>query len=305
MYGAVRNGFGRGKQRWLCRTCYRTFVQPGLPRRRDRQRIWFERWIVEGYSVRQLVVQSGYSGSTIRRIISYWLDRSPRGQDDLGRFKYLVIDGTYLVKRQIVVVGIADPVAKFLVAGSYGLKEGEARMRDYCYQLRNAGLLPVSITIDGLKQVQTMLKAVWPEARIQRCLVHIQRQGLAWCRRDPRTVAVKHLRRLFCRITKVTSVTERDHFLEAWESWERRFGEPVASRPGRGKVFSDVKRARSLLYYALPSLFHYLEDPLIPSSTNWIEGYFSRLKARYRQHRGLSPEHRLSYFAWYFRLCKK
>jgi hypothetical protein len=305
VYGAVRNGCGHGKQRWLCRACGRTFVQPGLPRRRDRQRIWFERWIVEGYSVRQLVAQSGYSRSTIRRIIGYWLDRSPRRQDDLGRFKYLVIDGTYLVKRQIVVVGIADPVAKYLVAGSYGLKEGEARMRDYCYQLRSAGLLPVSITIDGLKQVQTMLKAVWPEARIQRCLVHIQRQGLAWCRRDPRTAAVKHLRRLFCHITNVTSVTERDRFLEAWESWERRFGGPIASRPGRGKVFSDVKRARSLLHYALPSLFHYLENPLIPSSTNWIEGYFSRLKARYRQHRGLSPEHRESYFAWYFRLCRK
>ena len=98
--------------------------------RRDRQRIWFERWIMEGYSIRQLVAHSSYSRSTIRRIISYWLNRAPQEKVDLRPFKYLVIDGTYLVKRRTVLVGIADPVAKRLVAGCYGLKEGEARMRE-------------------------------------------------------------------------------------------------------------------------------------------------------------------------------
>lgn len=289
----------------MCRECGRTFVQRGLPIRRDRQRIWFERWIKEGYTIQQLVSHSGYSESTVRRIIAYWLNHPPPALNDLSSFKYLVIDGTYLVKRRIVVVGIADPVAKRLVAGCYGLKEGEARMSDYCQQLRLSGLSPVSVTIDGLRQVQVMLQAVWPEALIQRCLVHIQRQGLAWCRRDPKTAAVKHLRKFFLWITRIKTEIDRDRFLTAWQKWEERFGIPIASRPSRGKVFSDVKRARSLLHYALPYLFHYLDDPLIPSSTNWIEGYFSRLKARYRQHRGLSKKHRASYFAWYFHLCKK
>ena len=276
-----------------------------MPIRRDRQRIWFERWIREGYTIRQLVGHSGYSESTVRRIITYWLDHPPPVSTDLSEFKYLVIDGTYLVKRRIVVVGIADPVAKCLVAGCYGLKEGEARMKVYCQQLRQAGLLPVSVTIDGLRQVQAMLQEVWPEVRIQRCLVHIQRQGLAWCRRDPKTAAVKHLRKLFCQITRVKTKADRDSFLAAWQTWEKRFGNPIVCRPSRGKVFSDVKRARSLLHYALPHLFHYLDDPLVPHSTNWIEGYFSRLKARYRQHRGLSQKHRASYFSWYFHLCPK
>jgi len=250
------------------------------------------------------MAHSGYSQSTVRRIITYWLDRPPKTSVDLTRFKYLVLDGTYLIKRRIVVVGLADPVAKSLVAGSYGLKEGEARMRDYCLRLRHEGLMPVSITIDGLRQVHTMLEDVWPEACIQRCLVHIQRQGLSWCRRDPKTAAVKHLRRLFCRVMDISTVHQRDEFLAAWQAWEEHYGYPIASRPSRGKVFSDVKRARSLLLYALPNMFHYLNDPLIPNSTNWIEGYFSRLKARYRQHRGLSKKHRANYFAWYFYLSK-
>lgn len=275
-----------------------------MPTRRDRQRIWFERWITEGYSIRQLAKQSGYSPSTIRRIIEYWLARPPHLSGDLSKFKHLVIDGTYLLKRRTTVVGIADTVWRCLVVGSYGLKEGERRMQEFCIHLRAQGLQPDSVTMDGLKQVQTMIRLVWPEAIIQRCLVHIQRQGLAWCRRDPRTAAVKHLRRLFEQVARIEDLHQRDYFLEAWQAWEERFGQKIATRPARGKVFSDVKRARSLLFYALPHMFHYLETPAIPRSTNWIEGYFSRLKPRYRQHRGLAPAKRANYFAWYFHLCK-
>jgi transposase-like protein len=276
-----------------------------MPIRRERQKIWFKRWICEGYSVRQLMVQSGYSRSTLQRIIGYWLDRPPKLCCDLSAFKYLVLDGSYLLARRTAVVGIADTTCRCLVGGRYGLKEGERRMYDWCIKLREAGLVPTSITIDGLKQVQTLLETVWPEAVLQRCLVHIQRQGLAWCRRDPHKAAVKHLRRIFQEVTHINTIQERDRFISRWMEWEERFGAPIAQRPGRGRVFSDVKRARSLLYYALPNMFHYLDDPLIPNNTNWLEGYFSRLKSRYRQHRGLANENRLNYFKWYFFLCKK
>lgn len=272
--------------------------------RRDRQRIWFERWIREGYSLRQLATLSGYSVSTLHRIIDYWLERPPALEHDLRRFKYLVIDGTYLQARRLSVVGIADTRRGCLVTGFYNLKEGERRMLILCQQLRQAGLSPRSITIDGLKPVQAMIKVVWPQAIIQRCLVHIQRQGLAWCRRDPGTAAVKHLRRLFLRVTGITTIQRQERFLEAWQHWEDRFGQPIAERPSRGRVFSDVKRARSLLLNALPHMFHYLDNPAIAPSTNWIESYFSRLKPRYRQHRGLAPHRRAAYFAWYFHLCQ-
>jgi len=240
----------------------------------------------------------------MRRIIRYWLDRPPVSTINLARCKYLQFDGTYLKKRHTAIVGIADPNHRSIVIGCYGLKEGERRMEAFCRQLADSGLQPVSVTIDGLKQVQTMLKATWPTVIIQRCLVHIQRQGLSWCRRDPHTAAVKHLRKLFDRVTRIRSTAERDQFITAWQMWEQRFGQPIALRPSRGKVFSDVKRARSLLLYALPHMFCYLEDTQIPSSTNWLEGYFSRLKSRYRQHRGLSPSSCTNYFRWYFHLCK-
>ena len=73
----------------------------------------------------------------------------------------------------------------------------------------------------------------------------------------------------------------------------------------RGRVFSDLKRARSMLLAALPNMFHYLDDPVIPKSTNALEGYFARLKHKYRQHRGLVRSHRNAYLRWYVHLCPR
>jgi len=60
-----------------------------------------------------------------------------------------------------------------------------------------------------------------------------------------------------------------------------------------------------MLLAALPDMFRYLDDPLIPKSTNALEGYFARLKHRSRQHRGLVQPHRSTYFHWYLLLCPR
>ena len=88
-------------------------------------------------------------------------------------------------------------------------------------------------------------------------------------------------------------------------AWERRFGLRIAQSPETGWVFSDLKRARSMLLAALPDMFRYLDDTHIPRTTNALEGYFGRLKQRYRQHRGLARHNRDAYFRWYVHLCPR
>jgi len=55
-----------------------------------------------------------------------------------------------------------------------------------------------------------------------------------------------------------------------------------------------------MLLKALPYMFGYLDHPNIPTTTNRLEGFFSRLKQHYRQHRGLRSTTLPRYFAWYF-----
>jgi transposase-like protein len=259
--------------------------------------------MVEGYSVRQLCQMSSYSPRTMRRIIDRYLDQRPEPIDDLSSFRYLVMDGSYLQGRQQAVIGMADPTQSRIVTGIYGIKEGENRMYDYCLRMSQRGLSPKSVTIDGLPRVHAMINSLWPQTVVQRCLVHIQRQGYAWCRHQPKRPDTRHLREFFTRVMSIHSHMQRDDFIDQWHRWEELWGPVILASTETGWTFGDLKRARSLLTNALPYMFAYLDDPLIPKSTNWLEGYFSRLKSRYRQHRGLPSSKRYAYFDWYFKLC--
>lgn len=173
-----------------------------------------------------------------------------------------------------------------------------------CSALKDRGLYPHSATIDGNPHLARAIKVTWPNIVIQRCLVHIQRQGLGWCRRRPKRTDAKHLRSLFLDVFNIRNRLEQTKFVENVEKWEKRHGGKIVHALEKGKVFSDLKRARSMLLKSLPYMFNYLENTNIPKTTNAVEGYCSRLKQRYRQHRGITKSVRNNYFKWYMNLCK-
>lgn len=100
-------------------------------------------------------------------------------------------------------------------------------------------------------------------------------------------------------------VADRDRVVAQVQNWDHRYGSRLAGAAETGWVVRDLQRARSLLLAALPAMVHSLDDPVLPKSTNALEGYFARLKHKYRQHRGLAPPHRIAYFRWYVPLCPR
>ncbi len=239
-------------------------------------------------------------------MINYCLrQKLPESTFNLGECKYFVLDGTFL-NRPRSLVGLMDAQSHMLVAGQYGVSESSyPQLNEFLKRLIPAGLQPQSFTVDGNPSVIRVLRHLWPNVVVQRCLVHIQRQGLSWCRTSPKTPYARQLRKIFLEVTKIKIPADRDNFLNAFVDWENKYGSQISSRRETGYVFSDIKRARSMLLRALPDMFHYLDNHLIPTSTNGLEGYFSRLKSHYRQHRGLRKEKRKDYFQWYFHLVPK
>lgn len=198
-----------------------------------------------------------------------------------------------------------DGVTHRVLVGLYGINEGPRDLLVFCRFLHQHGIIPKTATIDGNPHILRTLQTLWPRVIIQRCLVHIQRQGLSWCRQHPKRTDAQHLRRIFLRVLYIHSHAQRRQFIQGFRLWDQRYGLSLLQTPNRGWVTSDLQRARSMLMKALPYMFAFLDDPNIPRSTNALEGYFARLKLRYRQHRGLSMRNRLSYFAWYFYLCPR
>lgn len=298
----MRNGsYANGRQRWLCKECRRSYSWSNQANKYLRERAWFYRWMIEGYSVRQLKQQSGHSQAKLYAIINYWLSSPPRRDtESLSRHRHIIFDGTFL-HRPNSIVAVMDATTNEIIRGKHGVSEKSVRqLLAFFEPLRELHLEPISCTVDGNPQSADALRTVWPEIILQRCTVHIQRQGLMWCRRNPKRADAKKLRDIFLKAANIKTHRARDEFLEAVDSWEEHYGQLIASKAERGRVFSDIKRARSMLLNALPNMFHYLEDPHISPTTNGIEGYFSRLKAYYRQHRGLHKKKRFLYFEWYF-----
>lgn len=251
--------------------------------------------------MRQLAPQSKHRRGKLYRIISHWLEKvPPRDNGRLEQHRHLIFDGTFL-HRPTSIVALMDASRNQIISGKYGVSESSARQLLIFFQsLVAKGLDPESCTVDGNPHVIRAMRTLWPAIKIQRCLVHIQRQGLMWCRRYPKMASTRRLRDMFLEVTQIGSKGERDEFLESIIRWEQEYGRHIDLRPEKGKVFSDIKRARRMLLKALPNMFYYRDDPNIPPTTNGMESYFSRLKGHYREHRGLPKKKLDHYFDWYF-----
>jgi transposase-like protein len=247
----------------------------------------------------------GTSQSTVSRVINYWLKKTPDKTDsDYSEFKHIIFDGTFL-KRPRGIYAAMNSETHQLIDAAVNIRESGKELLSYYTKLAEAGLKPVSATTDGNTQQIKYLSMVWPDIIHQRCIIHVQRQGLSWCRRKPKRTDAKHLRELLLKLTEVKTKDESLRFIKGFYAWENRFGTGIESSPNRGWVFSDIIRARSMLMKAIPNLFHYIYNPEIARSTNALEGYFSRVKEHYRLHRGLSKRNKVNYFKWYFFLKPK
>ena len=254
--------------------------------------------------MRQLVHLSGHSRATIQRIVYYWLKRRPKRLPVSLKNRYVIFDGTFLHHRRGMYVAM-DGCTHRLLYGAYDVNEGPRDLLTFCRTLKEHGLEPKSATIDGNPHIFHVVYALWPKLIVQRCLVHIQRQGLSWCRQHPKRTDAQQLRRILLPVLAIRSHAQRQQFERLFDRWNERYGHRLASTANRGWVTSDLQRARSMIMKALPYMFSYLDDDKISRSTNALEGYFARLKQRYRQHRGLSKKNRSNYFWWYFYLCPR
>lgn len=286
------------KQRFYCTICFRTYIWKEPYNKRYREQIWFKLWVNESYSIRQLCIISGYSKSKLHRIKDYWLEFSPEDDIDFSRCKYLIYDGTYFHKKGCL-ISLMDAVDYKITSHIYTKKEGYRNVYAWFSRLYEAGLNPLYITMDGEQSVIRAINEIWPQTKIQRCLYHIQREGMRWLRTYPKTQAGKDLRRLLKTLCRISSFKERDAFITSYAVWLDKYRDFVLSLPRTEVAFKDLRRTMTLIFNALPDMFYYLYDSKIPKTTNALESFYSRLKADYRSHRGLTEEHKIKYLKWY------
>ena len=140
---------------------------------------------------------------------------------------------------------------------------------------------------------------------VQRCVVHIQRMSRIWLTQEPKSIAGKQLLALTQQIHKIETEQQRQAWLRSLYDWDfehQDFIKELSINPNTGQVWYKhkmLRRVRRLLINAFQNMFHYLQDPQIPKSTNALESFFGHLKDNLSIHRGLTIKHRKNFIKWY------
>lgn len=199
-----------------------------------------------------------------------------------------------------------DNTRKKIIHYVYIDKESYHNIHPVLVYLKERGLMPKVITLDGHIKVTYAIRDTWPSVVIQRCLYHIQSQGLSWLRTYPKTEAGRALRILLNSITGIKTLTDKKVFLTNYNGWHNKYKDFIKTLPRNSVANIDLKRATALINNALPNMFHYLKDHNIAATTNLLESFYSQLKHHYRSHRGLTEKHKISYLKWfcYLKSCQ-
>lgn len=192
-----------------------------------------------------------------------------------------------------------DVPSQNIISTIYVNKENYKNVLPWLKKLKEKGLNPTHIVVDGERSVMRALKDTWTNITIQRCLYHIQHEGMRWLRTYPKTIAGRELRRLLGELCTIRTVKERDQFINTFSLWLKTHKDFIKTLPSISVAFKDLKRTTVLIKNALPDMFHFLNEPVLPSTTNLIEGLYSRLKSDYSRHRGLTEQNKRQYLKWY------
>jgi transposase-like protein len=241
---------------------------------------------------------SGYSHFKLKQIKNYWLQQPPPEEYDYQDVEYVIYDATYFHKDGCL-INIMNAEGQSMIAQTYVNRESFKDVYPWFLHLKQKGLNPEYVTMDGERSIIKALKLSWPGIKLQRCLYHIQHEGMRWLRSYPKTVAGRELRLILMRLSSINTIKERNRFISDYHNWLTQYKNFVISLPRATIAFKDLQRTIVLINNALPDMFRYLKDSYIHATTNALEGFHSRLKTDYQRHRGLTRKHRIQYIRWY------
>lgn len=272
--------------------------------------VWFEKWIVERQTITQLSRESGYSVRSLKTYFHDYLLQPPTFKIYRSERVNLLMDGTYF-SNNLCLVLYRDNTIKFTQL--YRLTDGEwyKEIKEDLENLLVMGVDIESITCDGHPAQLKAIRKVCGHVTLQRCVVHIQRMCMIWLRMNPKSIAGIELRGIVSRLHLIDDELKRQHWLMDLIKWHQEYESFInekSTNTNTGRYWyrhKTVRRSFVTIKRALPNMFHYLENPRIPKSTNGLESFFGHLKGHLNVHRGLSYEHRKNFIRWYLHFKNK
>ena len=181
---------------------------------------------------------------------------------------------------------------------------------------------PVVTVCDGGSGLHAALAEHWPDTRVQRCLVHLQRNVRKYVTTRSRSNAGKALWQLALKLTRVRTVADAETWTGLFLAWEGQYLNLTKARTYRknATIVPDWVKPTQQWWYTHQRLrsgyfvlrkqieagtvFTYLDPVLVrlevSSTTNDIEGGTnSQMRLVLLHHRGMIEQHQRRAIEWW------
>jgi len=212
----------------------------------------------------------------------------------------VLVDTTYW-GRSFGVVVFKDAVRKKILWRKFVRHETLADYREGVEWLEAHSFEVVGIVCDGLRGMFAMLG----KYRVQMCQYHQLKIVRRYLTGQPELAASKEL----LSIARLMAHTDKESFVGLFEGWVDKWGSFLKERTRdrkTGKSYYVHKRLRSAylsLRRNMPYLWTFYDHAGlgIPNTNNGLEGQFTDLKTKLRNHSGLSKDRRKVFIDLYFK----
>jgi hypothetical protein len=244
------------------------------------------------------------SERSISRLFKRFLQQAPEIAIKSKTHVHLIIDATYL-PNGICLILYFDHDIRYVQLYRTSNQEKLREIKQDLQALKTLGMNVYSVTCDGHKSILKAIIKVYPDAIIQRCLVHVKRQCGLYLRRKPKLLASQELLVIVNKLPAVKTFEQCSYWLLSLHHWyqhhkETLLEESINEQKGDyRKTHEKLYSAYIHLYQAIPHLFCYLNDPEIPATSNRLESFFKHLKEKMLLHSGLRLDAKRNFIKWY------
>lgn len=296
------------KQRFRCFGCQVSGVKARSDNKQRNRLKSFLTWICSKQTMVEYAKHIKTSRQTLSKYFSEFWKHEPQPIYPLEKSGIIAVDGTSVVKRKAMVLIVQNVTASKPLSWAFAGHENFDTWFNFFSRLQQQGLKPSVIVCDAQKGLIKAIRTVWPETVVQRCIIHIHRQARIWLTQHPKTKAGRELLIIVNGLLKVRTKRQKRRWLRMFRKWDKKHHNflkektiaPVMSKRHWWYTHRKIRAVRSLIKNALPDLFRYLNNPMIPRTSNHVEGGVnSRLQELLRCHRGISLKNKTTLTAWY------
>lgn len=293
----------QGKQRYRCSKCLHSGIKKRPDQRVRRIEVLFKRYLLGSETILELSKKSKTTRRTVSRHFDSFWKNIPTPQT-VSENKGLVLDATTIVKREVVVLIAFDSIKNVVVSWRFVSRETYFTWSDFLKTLP----IPHFVVSDAQKGLIKAVREIFPDTKHQRCLTHIIRRSNAWLTNNPKTKVGLELRDIIRLLSQIETLEQKENWIRLFNDWDVRHRDFLNERKKspytirKWYVHRKIRGIRSMIINSFPYLFSFLEDPLIPKTSNQVEGGInSPIKDLIRKHRGLTSEKKLVLVAHYLK----